>query len=537
MNYFNTRLLDKVYLLEFQSLGFTSTFGFSVPPQSEDFQFGQRIGETKTFGGSVFEDYGNDTGKITLSGSTINSEIRQIYTNNKAPKFVSGEEEIFELKKVIDTFGEPDKLKNKTISLYALDSSYKSWNVVVNDLSIKRGKDKPLSYDFTLTCTAYSDRTNILGKKKKRQFDFVDSIYNFLKQIDETMDSVESYISNYRIGLDYVKSTRKCIEDMEKAIKKYVSIADGFADTTTEYIQEIKPFIKDITESPGRVALTIEKTLLNSAMDLNAAIKELCDYLSNFDESEVYQDIIETFAMASSEIVEAWKVDADDLRTNGDSIVREVKRSANQNSLAVIPGNANTSDTVIPIYGYVTKVLTDADSWDGLAMKYYGDPSYSTMLATYNLTQNKELKAGNLIKIPIIDKEKSRNENNLIYSTPEKLDNYGKDIALEDGDFASLHGDFTVIGEAENLAQSINARLSMAIDSRIRLTVYGIRTNLGGITEANSYVYSSIERTLLQDPRVRTVDSIKFEGKGDCLYVNVIYTDINEDRQIYGGTI
>ena len=77
-------------------------FTFSVPPESEEFQFSQRITETKTFGGSVFDDFGNDPYRITISGTTVNEDKKLIYKGNKkAPQYLTGTKEIFELQKII----------------------------------------------------------------------------------------------------------------------------------------------------------------------------------------------------------------------------------------------------------------------------------------------------------------------------------------------------------------------------------------------------------------------------------------------------
>jgi hypothetical protein len=78
MGIMNSRLAGKAYMFEFVSTKENTYkneyFSFAVPPESEEFEFGQRIMETKTFGGSVFDDYGNDTIPIKISGTTINDE-------------------------------------------------------------------------------------------------------------------------------------------------------------------------------------------------------------------------------------------------------------------------------------------------------------------------------------------------------------------------------------------------------------------------------------------------------------------------------
>ena len=65
----NANYWKKAYLLEFRkNEEVTDAFTFSVPPESEEFLFPQRKNETKTFGGAVVADYGNDLVQVNLSG-------------------------------------------------------------------------------------------------------------------------------------------------------------------------------------------------------------------------------------------------------------------------------------------------------------------------------------------------------------------------------------------------------------------------------------------------------------------------------------
>ena len=120
----------KAYMLEFLDGGVVKEcFTFSLPPESEDFDFPQRITETKTFGGSVFDDYGNDTYKITLSGSTVNEDKKFIYRGlTKIPRYLTGTKEIFELQKIIKNWSD-NKVSQGFFSISEQDSwAFKPWN-------------------------------------------------------------------------------------------------------------------------------------------------------------------------------------------------------------------------------------------------------------------------------------------------------------------------------------------------------------------------------------------------------------------------
>lgn len=89
----NLKYFKKSYMLEFlKGEKVENVFTFSIPPEGEDYDFSQRLTETKTFGGSVFDRYGNDTIKINLSGTTGNEDKKIIYRGFiKPPLYLNGE--------------------------------------------------------------------------------------------------------------------------------------------------------------------------------------------------------------------------------------------------------------------------------------------------------------------------------------------------------------------------------------------------------------------------------------------------------------
>ena len=117
------------------------------------------------------------------------------------------------------------------------------------------------------------------------------------------------------------------------------------------------------------------------------------------------------------------------------------------------------------------------------------------------------------------------------------MDNYGHDIRLTSGgDFDFHNGDIATTEGLETLSQAIINRLSTTVGSRIRDSVYGIRTNIGSTDNTIQLVISSsIESTLISDPRIKSVDDIEFTGNGDRLNVSVSYTDINDCQRSIGG--
>jgi uncharacterized repeat protein (TIGR02543 family) len=206
----------KAYMLEFLDNGkLVDCFTFSVPPESEELQFSQRLNETKTFGGSVFDDYGNDTYKITLSGSTINEEKKFIYKGTKkAPQYLTGTKEIFELQKIIKNWADGKASSgffrksmtglsdNRKIMLYDLSkmsvlqiaagtASRNYWRVFIKDLKIRRDKSKPNTYNYTLEMLGVEDEKSYNGLFGQDFSDAIDAIQNVMDNIQTVVDLTE----------------------------------------------------------------------------------------------------------------------------------------------------------------------------------------------------------------------------------------------------------------------------------------------------------------------------------------------------------
>ena len=184
-------------------------------------------------------------------------------------------------------------------------------------------------------------------------------------------------------------------------------------------------------------------------------------------------------------------------------------------------------------YAYDSRKIRMSSSMtlDALAYKYLGSPDYAGIIACYNGIQNEhEIAAGTVIKIPVLTPEKA-NQNNRIYAVPGDSDNYGRDIAIDDdGDFAVSGGDIAVVSGVENLNQAIAMRLTTAAEKRIRLNAYGIKAQIGENAVKN-YLLSTVEQTVLADPRVSEINEITLKGDNDKVYITVEYTDINGNKQ------
>lgn len=215
-----------------------------------------------------------------------------------------------------------------------------------------------------------------------------------------------------------------------------------------------------------------------------------------------------------------------------------IAKEKQTNVKAVVYVDNDGNDAVAYVYDYTLYTWKSTDTFDKLANDYLGDANLGTLIAYYNgISVEHEIESGTKIKIPILT-ENTSNQNNKIYAAPEKQDNYGIDIQIDkDGNFAVKNGDFDTVSGSDNLAQGMANRLTTASQKRIRLSAYGIRATIGDTMAVQSYLMSSIEQTVMQDPRIKTLDELVFNGKKDALNIDLNYTDINGETGKYSGEI
>ena len=251
----NLGVWHKAYMLEIMGLqkeeGFSlssalnfsgsEVFTFALPPEAEDFDYSQRVTETKTFGGAVFDDYGNDTFKITISGSTVNNEKKLIYRGTKAiPEYLTGEKEIFKLRDLLYRSGKLENLEGKKVYLYDLSkmsalqiaagspSKNSWWRVQIKSLKIKRSKDKPFTYNYTLEMIGYyEDKKTIPSLFGGGVADFISGAQNVLETINTAFATVEMATGVCADIKAKIDETSKLIENIDNP-QEAIQVIGGF---------------------------------------------------------------------------------------------------------------------------------------------------------------------------------------------------------------------------------------------------------------------------------------------------------------------
>ncbi len=259
----NERYWKKAYMLEFLENGISQeVFTFSVPPENEELDFPQRISETKTFGGVVFDDYGNDTLHITLSGSTVNEEKKYIYRGKQQALYLTGEKEIFYLQKLLEKWGDFSKIPTKAVYLYDLSKSSalttltgvatKSyWRVYIKDLKIKRSKDKPFTYNYTLDMFAVNTNHNKFPAKFDEFAELAEKVQAGVEKVQNILNKVE-YVADVADTILIKAMEIKNKVKSKKSLEKIAVSADSpLRLLTGETNNQIYNITKDLQHFAG----------------------------------------------------------------------------------------------------------------------------------------------------------------------------------------------------------------------------------------------------------------------------------------------
>lgn len=226
-----------------------------------------------------------------------------------------------------------------------------------------------------------------------------------------------------------------------------------------------------------------------------------------------------------------------DLIDIGNLLITKAKeKKTNVRSVIYVDDDGN--DVSQDVYDFTYYSWKSTDTMDQVAASEMGDAEFATLLSYFNGIGNEaEIESGTIIKIPVLTPTISSNGNKL-YSVPEKQENYGIDIKIDtSGDLETFNGDLALIDGSENLNQAIMNRLTTASVKRIRYASYGIRDSIGDPVAIKSYLLGSIEQTLAEEPRIKSVENIILNGSGDRLEIEIHYTDINGNNNNLVGEL
>ena len=534
------------YMLEFREVDDngnskkSEAFTFSLPPESEQISLAQRVNYTKTFGGVVVDDYGNDVFKINLSGTTGNSELKTIFRGIKQfPKVLSGEDEILYLAKLIEKYGQIDKLENKAIYLYDLSkttvkeliSTPNYWQVNIDNFRYQRDKANPTFYKYSLELTGYRPRQLFWFKTQGKYgneiaLTGINTAINVINQIFGTYSGVGDLCS---IFLEDIASFASVYDDYKNLIKgKYESVSN----VVTEVIQ-LGEWIKD-SENDDSDETTVDSNNTNANFKYWLdKIKEAFENLKNKVSNEVENSNDET---VQNIVIQQGLTSRDEFETLIFALLDDIQNKINELNAQVKQLFKIAYYKGYVYYGKKEIIPLSTDTYESISLREFGTIQYADEIAIFN--DGVEITAGNKIVVPLMTEQETISGNE-VYKDFEDTDEYGKDIALdENGDIVvnQCNGDISYVENDENINQAVLSRISTEMGSRIRDTAYGIKSTVGSTNAVTAFLYASIFESVVRDPRIEDVDSIEFKGVGDKLYYTINYaTKLGENVVIQGG--
>lgn len=539
-----------------------SAFTLTIPPDSIEIVQSQRVTRTKTFGGVFIDDYGLDVAKITISGTTGNNDLRATYIPGKGGTLeqYTGKTAIYAFRdkiaryknllagkgfesyemRMYDLSTVPDATSLDTIQ----DSTTDSWVVSLDDFKISRSKDKPLWYSYSIELVGLYP----LPTPRSKSPDLMDPIIgptgdeDLATVADETnqglapvkvptsKDWLKDAISGIRRCVNAVKNAYAWSANLLNSIDNVFATIDDLEELIVEYIHSSGNLLTEgfgfyskvfeIAKFPGSIAVATMETI-NEVMQ---SIEDEMEYTTSIPEvlGDDYDYVVQL---------------CEETKRIGARIVNFGKSQAADTEVTVeIDGQKTT------IYGTISITADASTTLEKLAAQYYGDPSMAVLIAMYNGITNDDIDPGTIIKIPQTVRS-TLILNNKIYSW-DRSSNYGIDILLAAVPHSvemviAESGDFSYVSGKDNLLQAINLRLNESLGKRLRLTVYGLSVAIGS-PRANTapigYILTNLRDTLKQDPRVKSIDSIKLNGVGDSLYVAFNVQAIS-DSMSYEGVL
>jgi hypothetical protein len=510
-------------------------FTLTVPPENFEIDEPQRLSQTKTFGGIFLDDYGPEVLHITISGTTGSADVRHTYTKNGTSDVYNGKtsfyyfrDHLMRYKNKLDNYADYDMniydLSPADESLtqgrpYATDLPPMSVERTLSDgyvcalLSFKmvRSKDRPLWYNYSIELVGLRP----LGVVQPSVAPYTASKPdNILANITALTDSLDSFFASFSFVTDKTASVIDLAGKFSQQFQAYVtqtqsviSYPMNLAGQVFQAARAARDAIFSLTTLQLASAGIGQHELNNDYVMLGALVRNAADLVAYGKTPQATGS--ETMLLSAS--------------ATGVQQASSAISSATSQSSADIAQSMITSNMIpVTVYGHTLEKIDDSTTLEALALKYYGDLSYVELLAIYNnVVNDAALHAlGNWIKIPILA-QLALNPNNQVFSD-NVTDVYGADIALDAAGRMLVSGDFGLIRGQQNVIQAMNLRLSTRLGARWRLVLYGIRAAIGSAGSNSaplSYMISNIRDTILQDPRVKNVDSLTARIYADKLYI------------------
>jgi hypothetical protein len=419
----------------------------------------------------------------------------------------------------------------------------------------KEGRAEEEAYKAAITKKA-ADRAEFV----KRIEDGKSNIQNGLLAVDKLCNNISGFmdsagfgvvsdlITNFEVVAASIKAGTTSIKKIKNTITGKLALAGQVADSIKSTFRETQTLFEEIISTPQDIWNAIQDIgqdwvdMVEEVKNLGLYFNELFSSVSSVEEPEkstppetdeeeedtlpetdepetmklIPQYIIDDQALSIEDCLALVAEQVDTLT----SIVNSLLTDIYQDALIICDNHSYLQNS------FSTITLTGKDTPELIAQKFFGSPEYASDILAYNNISSFDDKGpGTTLRIPLpLYKNNSRNH---VFNFSD-YDFLGRDIAIDDRGFILTTGsDISLIKGADNLKQAILLRLRENITKRIRLFVYGIRTTIADPLAGVNFITGSIYNTVIQDPRIQSVDDITFHTRGDAIFVSLSYTSIS----------
>lgn len=519
-------------------------YTLTVPPEGIEVDEPQRLSQTKTFGGLFIDDYGPDVLKITVSGTTGGSDLRRTWTalgdqiprNGKA-SFFHLRDDLMRYKNKNDDYAkfdiyyydlsaiDPTDDLNRDVSglpgagvisprFKAITALADGYVCTLLSFKMSRAKDRPLWYTYRIELIGLRPLGTVKSGAKPplnvnnplKTIDNMVKVWNGLRDAYSKVKGVREKIDSVFVLAERAKS------EMTSFFQRLNEIAVYPIKTTKRLLGAVRDAADFITSvSVGELgAAGMVASIVNETRDLIVAVQIMCADLVAYGKTPQAKGQLGGDVAAGGGKTARMNVSMDSV-------------SEAQSEIAANVLDAVTGETVpVTVYGHIEEVVTDTTTLDGLAIKYYNDPTLAELIAIYNgIMDPDDMVIGDPIRVPVL--VQAATGTNYIYEA-SLTDVYGRDIKLDsNGEIVLSYGnDFATIEGVANAVQAVNLRLSEPLGARVRLSLYGIKSVVGAplnMQAPMAYLTANIKDTIVQDPRVRSVQNMILRADGDTVRI------------------
>ena len=519
------------------------SFNFATSLQSIGYDGKYRDAIYKTFGGTKLDIQGMDNTIIKIAGTFAGRRKRMgwgrfagMLDNYGALKYLR--DNIWKYPENPKYKGVWDKLQVRFYDIDLKESQF----VHINNVSFSRAKDKPFWVDFSVGLTTMPKLSSVPTDRLAK------ALQKYKDWLGGKVNTVQMYMEMVQGGLDTVRSVTDTVL--------------GFSDATVGAISSVTASVEGAFNSlitlPGdltsRMTDTIE-TFRDAGDQLGFIVANDIGLLTEYGPymTSLLLDLQQSLVLTG----EAWTkaVSKENLKsiynkttllgTKGDS-------SSGSSGGSDIPGGSGSSasydagngsafnddeggattenePTAPPtdLTGFVPEstevvTLTGDTTLTQFAIQTYGDETMVPVLMELNGLDTVFLPAGTELVVPKYSTTPVISDNLVISSTPDLL---GTDVALDlTGELvASSSGDLSTVSGVENVTNVINNIYRQDEGNLLSDPSFGFskEETIGnaGTEELASLLEVKLRDTLLQDPRIRSVEDMTFAYSKDIIRV------------------